>query len=471
MLVVISPFLLLETWFTVDEKDPIAYAKVEVIEAADMKPSDMNGLADPYVKGQLGPYRFRTKTQKKTLAPKWLEEFKIPICTWDSPNVLALEVRDKDYLVDDTLGDCSINISDLRSGQRQDIWLPLKNIKIGRLHLAVTVLDVDGKEGEHTHYDEPLKKEERTDYVQSESAQRASNPNISLEKDPKIADDFEPINIEGQEQTGIWVHHPGSDVSKMWEPRKRKSKRSDINIHKENKDAIDSPRTNYNPNSRSDENAEGSRKVKPLNVVRRSLRNIGSTFHRSPRNEDHNLSGEISPSPRVNLHAINERGTVVNFIVDDDLFGATNGSKESKEILSHTERNEGHNPTKGHMKGMGKSILKHAERSAHGLKHVLSRKSSNKSRMDSESTSTELENTNSSDEESQLSSMQYTPKDALVPVDSTPTPTPVLDRSVESHEHKKQNDQIGATGSELPPKSTYIEERDMEVPPNVVGRD
>lgn len=26
-----------------DEKEPVAYAKVEVIEASDMKPSDLNG--------------------------------------------------------------------------------------------------------------------------------------------------------------------------------------------------------------------------------------------------------------------------------------------------------------------------------------------------------------------------------------------------------------------------------------------
>lgn len=61
-------------------------------------------MADPYVKGQLGSYRFRTKTQKKTLAPKWHEEFKIPIVTWESPNILAIEVRDKDHFVDDTMG-------------------------------------------------------------------------------------------------------------------------------------------------------------------------------------------------------------------------------------------------------------------------------------------------------------------------------------------------------------------------------
>lgn len=65
---------------------------------------NFSGLADPYVKGQLGNYRFKTKIQKKTLAPKWQEEFKVPIVTWESPNTLALEVRDKDRFVDDTLG-------------------------------------------------------------------------------------------------------------------------------------------------------------------------------------------------------------------------------------------------------------------------------------------------------------------------------------------------------------------------------
>lgn len=32
-----------ENWFSVDEKDPVAYVKVEIVEGADMKPSDPNG--------------------------------------------------------------------------------------------------------------------------------------------------------------------------------------------------------------------------------------------------------------------------------------------------------------------------------------------------------------------------------------------------------------------------------------------
>ena len=36
---------------------------------------------------------------------------------------------------------CSVNIGEFRGGQRNDMWLPLQNIKMGRLHLAITVIE------------------------------------------------------------------------------------------------------------------------------------------------------------------------------------------------------------------------------------------------------------------------------------------------------------------------------------------
>ena len=62
------------------------------------------GLADPYVKGRLGPFKFQTQIQRKTLSPKWFEEFKIPITSWEATNELVMEVRDKDPMFDDSLG-------------------------------------------------------------------------------------------------------------------------------------------------------------------------------------------------------------------------------------------------------------------------------------------------------------------------------------------------------------------------------
>ncbi|KAG5033249.1 hypothetical protein JHK85_017231 [Glycine max] len=46
----------------------------------------------------------KTKIQRKTLTPKWHEEFKIPIITWESDNVLVIAVCDKDHFYDDILG-------------------------------------------------------------------------------------------------------------------------------------------------------------------------------------------------------------------------------------------------------------------------------------------------------------------------------------------------------------------------------
>ena len=56
------------------------------------------------MKGRLGPFKFQTQIQRKTLSPKWFEEFKIPITSWEASNELFLEVRDKDPMFDDLLG-------------------------------------------------------------------------------------------------------------------------------------------------------------------------------------------------------------------------------------------------------------------------------------------------------------------------------------------------------------------------------
>ncbi|KAK0601339.1 hypothetical protein LWI29_023290 [Acer saccharum] len=400
-----------ENWFSVDVKEPIAYAKVEVVEASDMKPSDLNGLADPYVKGQLGPYRFRTKTHKKTLTPKWHEEFKIPICTWESPNVLSIEVRDKDHFVDDTLGDCNINISDLRDGQRHDMWLPLDNIKMGRLHLAVTVLE-DNAKGVDDAYDEAMfnkegvqnneelsNKEDVLNSFAKESSLKGSFSSVTEEKSPKLADNFEPINIEGQQDTGIWVHHPGSDVVQTWEPRKGKTR---TQIHRVTNDSFGSPNSaaagslNNGSSSSSDDNRESK---KPMNAVRRGFRMIGSVFNRSPKSEDHSGSiGEGFQSPHANLKAVNTKEIGVKFIVEDSLSGPITvkdlkeisvvpgpiTGKDPKEETSVGSEGSGpESPGKGNMKGMAKSFLKNAEKHARHIKHALSRKGSRRFQGDS----------------------------------------------------------------------------------------
>ncbi|CAN1841402.1 C2 domain-containing protein At1g53590 [Linum perenne] len=370
-----------ESWFCVDEKKPIAFAKVEVIEASDMKPSDLNGLADPYVKGKLGPYGFRTKTQKKTLTPKWLEEFEIPIITWDPPNLLVVEVRDKDHFVDDSLGNCTVNISDLRDGERHDMWLPLQNIKIGRLHLAITV----HKEKEDIPCSiegDALDKQEvqQQQSFASDTPNRSSFSSATSDVSQKVADDLEPINLEGQQDTGVWIHRPGNEVPQIWVPRKGKTRQ----VGKTLGDSFGSsvlPGVQCDDSSSSDEATEGK---KSGNRVRRGLRKITSAFHRNPKEgsnlKEDTISEESVESPYANIRAANQREGGVKFIVEDSLSGPLHG-KDSKPLNSSPEStNSAESPGKGDKKHMPQRFLNHMEKSARNLKHVLSRKGSRLSR-------------------------------------------------------------------------------------------
>eukprot|EP00850_Spirogloea_muscicola_P003844 SM000016S01832 [mRNA] locus=s16:104651:108872:+ [translate_table: standard] len=128
-------------FFHVEEREAVAELLVEVIEATNLKISDANGFSDPFVKGALGGARFKSAVKYKTLNPKWYEEFRVPLATWDLPNLLILRVRDKDPVHFEELGYCVIDLAHLRGGQRHDLWLPLQGAKTGRLHLAITVHD------------------------------------------------------------------------------------------------------------------------------------------------------------------------------------------------------------------------------------------------------------------------------------------------------------------------------------------
>ncbi|KAL5989977.1 hypothetical protein ACLOJK_010872 [Asimina triloba] len=288
--------------FFPDGKNPIAYVKLEIIEAADMKPSDSN---DPYVKGKLGHHKFRTKTRKKTLAPKWQEEFKVPISTWELPNVLQLKVFDEDPFHDDPLGVCSIDIDNLRGGQRHDKWLSLRKIKMGRLHLAITVLD-HGKEMEHPGDVELSQKEKHKISAASEAVQQDHNPATALKQDPKVESEYEPINISGHQKTGIWVYRPGSEVSPYWETRKREGRIPKLQIRREknvHKDSHVKPQSNE---CSKNENPNGSSHP---GKFRKALKKMALIFQRNSRNWIPNNMGEIVPNTTAcaNIRSIHKR--------------------------------------------------------------------------------------------------------------------------------------------------------------------
>ncbi|CAA7013874.1 unnamed protein product [Microthlaspi erraticum] len=354
-----------ETWFFVDEKEPVAHILVEVVEASDVKPSDSNGLADPYVKGKLGAYRFKTNIKRKTLNPSWQEEFKIPVFTWDSPSILTIEVKDKDRFVDDTLGETSVNIGDYRGGQRNDMWLSLQNIKMGRLHLAITVIEDSAKWSEDPFKGvKKMKKEDLQTSFASDATNKGSFTSVDSETSASVADNVEPISIGGKDETGIWVQRPGPEVSQIWEPRKGKSRRLDNQV-------LQNGSPPNNESSSTDESHEGSRN--PMKSVGRGLKKLGSVFHRNGKEKEF-LIGSIDEeesqpheSPRINVKAINQKDVGVKYVVDDNL----SGKSVDGESLDGDE-----NSGKGHMKDVAKSFMKSAKQ----LKQVFSRKGSKKAR-------------------------------------------------------------------------------------------
>ncbi|XP_037483913.1 C2 domain-containing protein At1g53590-like [Triticum dicoccoides] len=377
-----------DNWFTVDEKPPIAHAKVEIMEGADMKPSDPNGLSDPYVKGQLGPYRFQTKIHKKTLNPKWLEQFKIPITSWESSNLLSLQVRDKDHIFDDPLGNCSISINKLRGGQRHDMWIPLKHIKTGRVHIAVTVLeDENGKVPSDEDELCGTPKEGKASTPGSSFSSKTNTESASSAGYRNMTDEYEPVDIKGLEKAGVWVHRPGSDVAATWEPRKGRARCQDSQILRENDGCSDSPRSSVSEsqtsNSSTEEPASGNKSHRHLRKVKKGLVKLAGAMRHNKNSKNTSDDEESSPceTPHPNIRPVGESRVLVTYVVDEDA-RSSSMERRSDDAHSSPERAGEESPTKGQLRKKAAHMVKHAGKAAHNLKSMLSRKGLDKGRED-----------------------------------------------------------------------------------------
>lgn len=234
----------------------------------------------------------------------------------------------------------------------------------------------------------------------------------SNEKAPKMADKFESINIEGKQQTGIWEHHPGSDVSQTWEPRKRKCRHPETQIYREHNNSMVSPGSVasvsfHTDSSTDDENPEGKR-FHPLATIRKNLKKFGLVFNRSPGNESSNNKEEAAPTLGVNVRSVDDKRIGVKFVVEDSNSGAVRDQKAKKETLS-SGRSEVESQGKG--RRVAKSILKQAGKSAHNIKHAMGRKISSKPKDSPGSAAEEKDHQvfDYSDEESLPPSKEFSP--------------------------------------------------------------
>ncbi|KAH0450790.1 hypothetical protein IEQ34_021482 [Dendrobium chrysotoxum] len=296
-----------ESWFSIHETPPIAYVKLEIIEATDMKPSDLNGLADPYVKVNLGSLSFHF------LLKNFLS------------HVLYLEIYHHFFSTKACIFRrvCSVNISDLRGGQRHDKWLNLGNIKMGKLHLAITVF------------------EDEMELSTPKPNTNAENKSESFEEHQTAIEEFEPINIEGQEKTGVWIHRPGKDVCQTWEHRKGRSQRvAETELLPEGSEVPDSTSSRASGTQGTDENIDVKR-FRRHSTIGRGLQKLGSLFQRYPKQQNSSEEEEVIPTPRPNIRELYREGTAVKFIIDDNLIVETGDHNVSPgKIVMESQENK-----------------------------------------------------------------------------------------------------------------------------------
>ncbi|KAK4259178.1 hypothetical protein QN277_005535 [Acacia crassicarpa] len=119
---------------------------VRVIEAKNLPATDLNGLSDPYVKIHLGRQKFRTKVVKKSLNPKWDEEFSFRVD--DLNEELHFCVMDEDkYFQDDFVGQLKVPVSHVFEEEIKSLgtaWYSLqpkgkksKNKECGEVRLSI----------------------------------------------------------------------------------------------------------------------------------------------------------------------------------------------------------------------------------------------------------------------------------------------------------------------------------------------
>ncbi|XP_062400652.1 extended synaptotagmin-1 [Sardina pilchardus] len=115
--------------------------RIHLLEAQNLVAKDKvlglgKGNSDPYVKIHVGDTVLKSQVIKKNLNPTWNEMYELVLAR-DSCEEILLELFDKDVDKDDFLGRLTLAMDDIVQAQHTDQWFTLKDVKSGRLHLAV----------------------------------------------------------------------------------------------------------------------------------------------------------------------------------------------------------------------------------------------------------------------------------------------------------------------------------------------
>lgn len=101
--------------------------QVKLIEGKNLAAMDKGGTSDPYciITSSFNKQRFKSKIVKKTLNPKWDQEFKFYVS--QPTGHILIKLWDKDALWDDKLGEFSVAVKPLENGDVIDAWYQLEN--------------------------------------------------------------------------------------------------------------------------------------------------------------------------------------------------------------------------------------------------------------------------------------------------------------------------------------------------------
>ncbi|XP_053823288.1 extended synaptotagmin-1 [Vidua chalybeata] len=123
--------------------------RIHLLEAEDLVAKDqrlgglVRGRSDPYAKVRAGGRSFRSRVVREELNPRWNESYEVIVDDVPGQDV-EFELFDKDIDKDDFLGRCKVPLRRVLSGRVVDEWLPLQDVRSGRLHVRLESLEPRG---------------------------------------------------------------------------------------------------------------------------------------------------------------------------------------------------------------------------------------------------------------------------------------------------------------------------------------
>ncbi|XP_027764171.1 extended synaptotagmin-1 [Empidonax traillii] len=120
--------------------------RIHLLEAENLIAKDnffkgmVRGRSDPYAKVRVAGRVFRSRVIKEELNPRWNEVYEVIVDNIPGQDV-EFDLFDKDVDKDDFLGRCKVPLRRVLSSCIVDEWLPLEEVKSGRLHVKLENLD------------------------------------------------------------------------------------------------------------------------------------------------------------------------------------------------------------------------------------------------------------------------------------------------------------------------------------------